>query len=118
MLWCRSNHYFGNLQDRVAMMSDYEIAAMILKRPRMCFAETRTFRDVLALLHGVAVGRYPPHGSGFLDGFNNFVNARFKAPPVAEYHTLLKHFGDRPLSEACKAVLDLLQEWKQSSNEG
>jgi hypothetical protein len=99
------------------MSTDFEIARMILTRPRMCYAEARTLRDVLALLHGVAVGRYPPHGSGFLPGFSVFVTHRFEAGPIAEYHTLLKAFGDRPLGEACEAVLALLEEWKASNHE-
>lgn len=97
--------------------SDYEIAKMILQRPRMVFSEARTLRDVLALLHGVAVGRYPPHGSGFMPGFNQFINQRFKAPPVADYITLLKEFGDKPLNEACEAVSMVLEEWKSCDEE-
>ena len=71
-------------------------------------------RDVLALLHGVALGRHPPHGSGFLPGFCEFVRRRFKRLPVAEYHTLLKVFADRPPPEACEEILRLLDEWDSS----
>jgi hypothetical protein len=98
----------------IDLSSDYELARFILLRPRMCFDEARTLRDVLALLHGVALGRYPPHGSGFLPGFGAFVNHRFKAPPSAAYHALLREFGDTPFAEACEAVLSSLEEWKAS----
>lgn len=104
-------------QNTIDLASDYDLARFILLRPRMCFAEARTLRDVLALLRGLALGRYPPHGSGFLPGFSDFVNHRFHAPPIADYHTLLKEFGDRPFGEACEAVLRLLEEWKASSDE-
>jgi hypothetical protein len=48
------------------MVTDYEIARIILARPRTFYAEAQSLRDVLGLLHGVAVGRFPWHGSGFL----------------------------------------------------
>jgi hypothetical protein len=96
---------------------DYDLARYILRHPRVCFGEARTLRDVLALLHGVAVGRYPPHGCGFLPGFSDFVNRRFRAGRIAEYHTLIQEFGDRPFGEALKAILRLLEEWKASSHE-
>ena len=99
------------------MFSDYEIARLILRRPRMVFSEARTLRDVLALLHGVAVGRYPPHGSGFLPGFGKLVQHRFKAPPIAEYSILLKELGDKPYGEACDEVLGILEEWEKRRSE-
>jgi hypothetical protein len=104
-------------EQRIDLSSDYDLARFILRWPNACFAEARTLRDVLALLHGVALGRYPSHGSGFLPGFNDFVNRRFKAPPIAWYNTLLNEFGDRQFREACDAVLQLLEEWKASSSE-
>src|ERR1700738_2974799 len=104
-------------QQPIDLRSDYDLARHILRRPRICFAEARTLRDVLALLHGVALGRYPPHGSGFLPGFSAFVNRRFNAPAIADYHTLLKVFGDKSLGEACAAVLRLLEEWRASTSE-
>jgi hypothetical protein len=105
-------------QEYIDLSSDFELARQILLRPQVYFAKARALRDVLALLHGVALGRYPPHGGGFLTGFDQFVNRRFKAPPIAVYHTLLKEFGDKPLGEACDAVLGLLEQWKSCQNEG
>jgi hypothetical protein len=101
------------------MLSDFEIARMFLHRPQMCVGgEARALRDVLALVRGAAIGRYPPYGSGFLPGFNGFVCRRFKAPPIIDYHVLLlKEFGDKPLAEACEAVLGLLDEWKAANDE-
>lgn len=104
-------------QEHIDLSSDYDLARFILLRPRICFAEARSLRDVLALLHGVALGRYPPHGSGFLPGFSDFVNRRFHPPLIAEYHTLLKEFGDKPFAEGCAEVLRLLEEWKASGDE-
>ena len=94
--------------------SDFELARLILRRPSIFFGEARTLRDVLALLHGVAVGRYPLHGNGFLPGFGEFIRQRLKAPPINESITLLNEFGDKPMVEACQAVLGLLEEWKAS----
>jgi hypothetical protein len=94
--------------------SDYELARSLLLRPRMFFSEAQTLRDVLALLHGAAVGRYPPHGSGFLPGFDDFVRHRFNVPAGAGYVTLLREFGHRPIFDACEAVLVLLEEWRAS----
>lgn len=93
--------------------SDYDLARYMLLRPRMFFDEVQTLRDVLALIHGVAVGRYPPHGSGFLPGFCEFVRIRFKSP-FNHYKTLLKQFGDLPWVEGSQAVLALLEEWQCS----
>jgi len=94
------------------LKSDYDMAMFLLLRPEMVFCEVRSLREVLALIHGVAVGRYPPHGSGFLPGFSRFVRRRLKGLPCADYFTLLKAFGDKPLMEGCNAVLALLEEWK------
>jgi hypothetical protein len=49
--------------------SDYELMRYLPLRPRMFFGEAESLRDVLVLIHGVALGRYPPHGSKFLPGF-------------------------------------------------
>jgi hypothetical protein len=101
-----------------APFSDFEIARMILRRPRMCFGDVQSLREVLALIHGVAVGRYPPHGSGFLPGFGQFVSHRLKVNPVIPYiTTLLNTFGDKPWDEACADVLGLLEEWKASTDQ-
>lgn len=94
------------------MWSDYELAKDLLLRPRMFFSEVESLRDVLALVHGAAVARYPPHGSGWLPGFAEFVRLRFDAPPVAAYITLLKQFGHLTWPDGCNAVLELLEEWK------
>lgn len=104
-------------QESIDLSSDYDLARFILLRPRVCFAEARSLRVVLALLRGVELGRYPPHGNGFLPGFGEFVNRRFQAPPIDHYQTLLKSLGDRPFGEACEAILRLLEEWKASSDE-
>ncbi len=95
------------------MLSDYELARLMIRCPGCCYAEARTLRDVLAMVHGAAIARYPPHGSGFLPGFLWFVNQRFRAGPIAWYHVLLEQFGEMPLADACKAVLRLLEEWKK-----
>ncbi len=98
-------------------VSDWELATHILKRPGMCCGWEPTFREVLALLRGVALGRYPWHGSGFLAGFDDFVRARFDGPMCGTEYHLLKAFGDLPCREACDAVLALLHEWKVSTGE-
>jgi hypothetical protein len=90
---------------------DIYLTKFLLQRPRMCFSEAETLRDVLALIHGVALGRYPPHGSGFLPGFNDFVNKRFRSCGAC-YHTLLKEFGHKSMAVGCEAVLNLLEEWE------
>jgi hypothetical protein len=95
------------------MITDYEFARLILLRPRVCYGEAQSLRDVLGVIHGVALGRHPPHGSGFLPGFNRFLINRFKGRPhVADYHILLKQFGELPFYEGCEAVLHLLEEWE------
>lgn len=103
-------------ENECEMTSDFGLARMLLRRPRMFYGEAATLRDVLALVRGVAIARYPPHGSGFLPGFNDFVNRRFKAPPIADYITLLKEFGQLSLVDGCQAVETLLEEWKASEN--
>jgi hypothetical protein len=94
--------------------SDYDMARFLLLRPCTVFS-VRSLRDVLALIQGVAIGRYPPHGSGFLPGFSQFVQRRLNGPPCAEYITLLKHYGHQPWTEGCAAVLALLEEWKKTN---
>jgi hypothetical protein len=101
--------------EELATDSDFEKACFIFLRPRICFSEVRTLRDVFALIHGVALERYPPHGSGFLAGFNEFVNQRFNTPPMDHVTLLLTAFGDLPLVEGCDAVLGLLREWNASN---
>ncbi len=96
------------------MWSDYELAKYLLLRPCMFFSEIQSLRDVLALVHGAAVARHPPHGSGWLPGFAEFVRLRFDAPPCAVYITLLKQFGHLPWMEGCEAVSALLEEWRTS----
>jgi hypothetical protein len=91
---------------------DFELARRILLRPRMYSSEATTLRDVLALMHGVAVGRYPPHGNGFLPGFSAFVMNRLRATERDYHKELLIAFGEWPLDKACSAVLALLEEWK------
>ncbi len=91
--------------------SDYELARSLLMRPCMYFGAVESLRDLLALLHGVAVGRYPPHGSGFLTGFDDFIHRRLHAPSRPSYYVFLEKFGDRPWTEGRKAILALLEEW-------
>ena len=93
------------------LSDDYELARHILLRPRMYYCEATTLRDVLALLHGVAVGRYPPRGNGFLPGFSNFIMDRLGTIESDYHKKLLIEFGEWPLDKACAAVLALLEEW-------
>ena len=87
-----SNEYRPPLSD------DYEIAKYILYRPPVMLGrDVSGLSEVLALLQGVAVGRYPPHGYGFLPGFGEFVNRRLGEPWVNRHdNTLLKVFGKMP----------------------
>ena len=96
---------------------DPALAKALLLRPRMFFSEAQSLRDVLALIHGVAVGRYPPHGSGFLPGFHDFLCRRFRTPSHPYYVTLLEQFGQKPWLEGCKAIAELLEEWKAAEED-
>jgi hypothetical protein len=95
------------------LADDYAMAHFIVKRPAMMLGEVRSLSEVLALLQGVAVGRYPPLGHGFLPGFGQLVNNRHGVPNVVHHHgTLLKAYRKMPWMEACKAILELLEEWQ------
>lgn len=100
--------------------TDYDLASRLINRPGMVLGRVETLREVLALLRGAAIALYPPHGSGFLPGFNEFVSLRLNGrPPRYDVHIdLLREFGDRPLNEGLDALDRLLREWKASSTEG
>lgn len=93
--------------------SNYHLARWLLLRPCLVF-EVHSLREVLALIHGAAIAKCPPHGSGFLPGFCQFVQHRLNGPPCAEYITLLKHYGHMPWMDGCAAVLALLDEWRET----
>ena len=92
--------------------NDYGTMKFILCRPCMLFPPVNSLQTVLAMIHGVALERWPPHGSGFLFGFGQFVGKRFHAPVTNHYITLVEQFGHLPWQEGCEAVLSLLEEWK------
>ncbi len=92
--------------------SDYGDMKYILQRPCSLFPPADSLTVVLALIDGVARERFPPHGSGFLPGFGEFVRRRFHAPPTNHNVILIEQFGHLPLREGCDAVLNLLEEWK------
>jgi hypothetical protein len=89
----------------------YEVMKHLLTRPNSVFP-TNSLDVALALIHGFALAQFPPHGSGFLPGFAQFVGRRFHAPLRNHYVILIEQFGHMPLREACDAVLLLLEEWK------
>jgi hypothetical protein len=94
---------------------DYRTAQYVLRRSSAIFP-TESLRDVFALMKGIALERYPPHGSGFLPGFIKFLWRRFKRPTVSQYSVLLDEYGHLPMREACDAVLALLEEWKANES--
>jgi hypothetical protein len=97
---------------------DYGIVKCALLRPRMMFGDAESLRDVLALIHGIALARFPPHGSGFLAGFSQFVASRFGEPSRNHYSILMEQYGSMPGLDGCKAVLSLLEEWKATEAMG
>jgi hypothetical protein len=96
---------------------DYNTAMFILHRPRMLYAPVNSLQTVLALIHGIALERHPPHGSGFLPGFGEFVNRRFHAGPHCHYLTLIEQFGHLAYYDGFEAVSSLLVEWKMLEDE-
>jgi hypothetical protein len=101
----------------MTLESDYDLAVCVLSRPQTIFGAAQTLRDVLALIHGVALGRFPPHGYGFLPGFPAFVERRFNGPSRNHNEILLEQFGHMPGLEGCEPVLSLLREWKSAAKE-
>jgi hypothetical protein len=96
--------------------NDYEDMRFYLTRPNSVFP-TNSLQVALALIRGIALERFPPHGSGFLPGFAQFVGRRFHAPVRNHYIILIEQFGHLPFREACDAVLSLLEEWKATEGE-
>ena len=90
----------------------YDAMKWVLRRNLLAFSDAQTLRDILAVIKGIAIAWFPPHGSGFLSGFAEFVGRRFNAPVRSHYTILLEQFGHLPRREACDAVLSLLEEWR------
>jgi hypothetical protein len=91
---------------------DLRFVERILRRPRMNFGSAQSLRDVLALIYGYSVGRYPPNGHGFLPGFPEFVQCRLDGPVcTCHYGILLDRFGEMPWGDGLDAVWKLVLEW-------
>jgi hypothetical protein len=89
---------------------NYSDMKFLLTRPSSIFPVS-SLEGVLALICGVFYLRYP-RDSEPLPGFAELVGRRFGNPATDHNVTLLRVFGHLPLSEACNAVLKLLEEWK------
>jgi hypothetical protein len=94
------------------MYDTFELIELVFLRPRM-FCRAGTLRELMLFVGGVCTGRCPPHGSGCLAGFDNFLANRFGRSNLLPWTTiLLDRFGDRDLFEASGAIAGLLHEWK------
>ena len=87
----------------------------VLLRPRMFCPDVETLRDLLVFVQGVCCGQRPPHGAGCTGDFTTYVNQRFnQLQNTAWTTTLLNEFSNRPLSEACEAIVRVLRDWRKS----
>ena len=72
------------------------------------------FRDVLMFAEGVCHGLKPPHGSGVLAGFDEYLTSRFQwAEHESAFAVLQAQFGHLPLAEGCEAVREALRGWQE-----
>ena len=91
-----------------------ELIENIFLRPRM-FCDTENLRELLFFVAGVRCGQSPPHGSGCLPGIEDYVREKFRAARGESWtRVLLREFEDLPYLEACRAIADLLREWRKT----
>ena len=91
--------------------SHFELVSNILLRPRM-YSSAESLRELLVFISGVCTGIRPPHGSGVLGEFPDFVNAHFDASVGSDWRVVLEsNFATLPYLEACSRIRALLEQW-------
>ncbi len=94
----------------------FELMEQALRDPPSFVPGASSFREVVAFIHGICVGRNPPHGN--ISGgheFDRFVAQNYDKLPVYPLsQVLLQVLGRRPAREACNEVADLLKRWRDA----
>jgi hypothetical protein len=77
------------------------------------FSRAENLRELIIFVEGVAVGRNPPRGLGLLEGFDEFVQARFGSSSTIPWGSVvIEEYGDMDYFDGCQAVLELMKEWR------
>ena len=98
----------------VQLKTTVQLLDAVFARPRMFCAHISSFKDVLLFAEGVCHGLKPPHASGVLAGFDEYLASRFHcAKHESSFETLQAQFGHLPLAEACEAVREVLRGWRE-----
>lgn len=94
--------------------SHYELVSNILLRPRM-YSSAESLRELLVFIHGVCTGIRPPHGSGVLGSFPEFVNTYSNASAGSDWCDVLEsEFAAAPYLDACSSIHALFDQWHSS----
>jgi hypothetical protein len=89
----------------------FELISAILLRPQM-FSTAKSLRELLVFVRGVCAGIRPPHGSGVLGGFPDFVNTRFCAPAGSDWCAVLEaKYANEAYLDACSTIHAIFHEW-------
>src|SRR5262245_50335778 len=92
-----------------------DLIECILLRPKMYCRNATSLPVLFTFIGGVCCGHRPPHGSGCLDGLNEYVNARYEKPPTDDcFETLISEFQRQPFFDACRAIVVIFRQWRKS----
>ena len=93
-------------------MSPIELLDGIFSRPHMFCEHITSFKDVVVFAEGACHGVSPPHGSGVLPGFNEYLARQYKCSEFQSWSTiLLSQFENQSLYDACDAARAALRGW-------
>jgi hypothetical protein len=96
-------------------MSDGKLIHDIFARPRMFCEDVASYRDILLFAQGVCHGLRPPHGSGTLPGFSDFLARRFGTLALSWPQILQSQFDHLSWQQACESTCELILAWQQEN---
>jgi hypothetical protein len=92
--------------------SHSELVSNILARPRM-YSSAESIRELLVFISGVCTGIRPPHGSGVLGTFPEFIVSHFGASRESDWCAVLEsELANVPYLEACSTIRTLFDKWR------